>query len=64
MIFTYKTVWTSSSGYLKNKQMSCARPFTAKELLPAGKLKGNPFTVLNLSLTQLLFSDTCRKLKK
>lgn len=56
MLFTYflKSVWTSFSTYLKNKQVSCARLlFTVEELLPAEEIKGNAFSVFNLSLIQL-----------
>lgn len=30
---------------------------TAEELLLGGKVKGNPLSVLNLSLTEVLFGD-------
>jgi len=52
------SVWTSSSSYLKNKLMSCSTLYLLlKSFSLQKKLREILLSVLNLSLTRLVFTD-------
>lgn len=57
MLFTYQVAYALALCLSEKQADVLCQALTAEELLPAGKVMGNAFSVLNWSLTQMLFSD-------